>query len=106
MHRAQPNEAHVAIAELQRRGAVRALVTQNVDGLHQRAGSRDVVELHGSIHSVQCMSCKQHTPRTVIQEVNTKKNSIAMRLEQVALNPRCWQVKQNSRCFYREKNTE
>lgn len=52
--RAQPNAAHAALVDLERRAGEFALVTQNVDGLHQRAGSRNVVELHGSIARVRC----------------------------------------------------
>jgi NAD-dependent protein deacetylase/lipoamidase len=54
---AQPNPAHLAIAELERRGHVQAVVTQNIDRLHERAGSRDVVEVHGSIRSASCPRC-------------------------------------------------
>lgn len=54
---AQPNDAHLALAELERRGLVRAVVTQNIDLLHERAGSRDVVEVHGSIRESDCLGC-------------------------------------------------
>jgi NAD-dependent deacetylase len=54
---AEPNAAHDALAELERRGYVRAVVTQNIDTLHTRAGSREVVEVHGSIRSAVCMRC-------------------------------------------------
>jgi NAD-dependent deacetylase len=54
---AQPNPAHDALAELERRGLVEAVVTQNIDTLHSRAGSREVVEVHGSIRSAQCLGC-------------------------------------------------
>ena len=54
---AQPNAAHLALAELERRGLVSAVVTQNIDLLHTRAGSRDVVEVHGSIGSAHCLGC-------------------------------------------------
>jgi NAD-dependent deacetylase len=54
---AEPNAAHVALAELERLGLVRAVVTQNIDLLHERAGSRDVVEVHGSIRTSSCLSC-------------------------------------------------
>src|SRR5262249_44157818 len=54
---AQPSAAHVALAELERRGLVEAVVTQNIDTLHSRAGSREVVEVHGSIRSAQCLAC-------------------------------------------------
>ena len=59
---AEPNAAHGAIAELERRGLVQAVVTQNIDLLHSRAGSRDVVEVHGSIRSAQCLQCLWHEP--------------------------------------------
>jgi len=55
--RAKPNPAHLAIAELEKRGVVKAVITQNVDGLHQAAGSRIVIELHGSIRRARCTSC-------------------------------------------------
>jgi NAD-dependent deacetylase len=54
---AEPNAAHSALAELERIGLVRAIVTQNIDRLHERAGSRDVVEVHGSIRTSSCPSC-------------------------------------------------
>lgn len=55
--RARPNGAHKAIAGLEQVGAVRGIITQNVDGLHQAAGSRRVVELHGSVARVRCTEC-------------------------------------------------
>jgi NAD-dependent protein deacetylase/lipoamidase len=54
---AEPNDAHYALAELERRGFVSAVVTQNIDLLHTRAGSRDVVEVHGSIRTATCPAC-------------------------------------------------
>jgi NAD-dependent deacetylase len=54
---AQPNAAHRALAELERRGHVTAVVTQNIDLLHTRAGSTEVVEVHGSIRTARCLSC-------------------------------------------------
>lgn len=54
---AEPNAAHHALAELERRGLVSAIITQNIDTLHLRAGSRDVIEVHGSIRSAQCLRC-------------------------------------------------
>src|SRR3954466_9539288 len=53
----QPNDAHFAIAELERRGLVRGVVTQNVDRLHRRAGSQNVIEVHGSIEWSVCPEC-------------------------------------------------
>ena len=59
---AEPNEAHYALAELERRGYVRAVVTQNIDLLHSRAGSREVVEVHGSIRTASCPACRASHP--------------------------------------------
>ena len=65
---ARPNAAHVALARLQQRGCVTRLVTQNVDGLHQRAGAVDVCELHGSLHEVTCLGCGASIARAVMQQ--------------------------------------
>ena len=54
---AAPNAAHKKLAELEQAGKLKAVVTQNIDGLHQAAGSRKVLELHGSIHRNYCMNC-------------------------------------------------
>ena len=59
---AEPNAGHLALAELERRGLVQAVVTQNIDGLHERAGSRDVVEVHGSIRTASCLECGEQVP--------------------------------------------
>lgn len=56
---AQPNPAHLKLAELERAGKLKAVVTQNIDGLHQLAGSRTVYELHGSVHRNYCTKCRQ-----------------------------------------------
>ncbi len=54
---AKPNKAHLKLAEMEEKGKLSAVVTQNIDGLHQKAGSRNVLELHGSIHRNFCMDC-------------------------------------------------
>ncbi len=54
---AKPNQAHIKLAQLEHAGKVRGVVTQNIDGLHQKAGSRKVYELHGSAHKYSCMTC-------------------------------------------------
>ncbi len=59
---AEPNDGHRALAELEQQGWIRAVVTQNVDGLHQRAGSRDVVEVHGSLREAECVHCGARVP--------------------------------------------
>jgi NAD-dependent deacetylase len=75
---AEPNAGHVALAELERAGLVRAVVTQNIDLLHQRAGSSDVVEVHGSIRTSTCLRCGSRYP---LAEV--------LRLLEVGEVPRC-----------------
>jgi len=64
---ASPSAAHAAIAAWQGTGRVSALLTQNVDGLHQRAGSRDVIDLHGRLDTVVCLACGERTPRGMLQ---------------------------------------
>jgi NAD-dependent deacetylase len=59
---AQPNAGHRALAELERHGLVEAIVTQNVDGLHQAAGSKQVLEVHGSIRTAGCLECGERVP--------------------------------------------
>ncbi len=56
---AQPNAAHLKLAELEQAGKLTGVVTQNIDGLHQKAGSRHVMELHGSVHRNYCMRCRK-----------------------------------------------
>ena len=55
----EPNRAHVALAKLEQQGKLSAVVTQNIDGLHQKAGSRKVYELHGSVHRNYCRKCRK-----------------------------------------------
>lgn len=74
MRYAQPNDAHRALATLEARGALELLVTQNVDGLHQAAGSRNVVDLHGRIDTVRCLACHTRVPRDAFQEELTRRN--------------------------------
>jgi NAD-dependent deacetylase sirtuin 4 len=65
---ARPNDAHRALAELEARGKVHQLITQNVDDLHQEAGSRAVVQLHGRNRLVVCLDCRSEFPRAEIQQ--------------------------------------
>jgi len=64
---ARPNDTHRALACLQRRNGIAALVTQNVDGLHQAAGSSEVIDLHGRLDRVRCLHCGQRTAREALQ---------------------------------------
>ncbi|MGZ4597941.1 MAG: Sir2 family NAD-dependent protein deacetylase, partial [Actinomycetes bacterium] len=74
MRRALPNAGHVATARLEAAGAVRMLVTQNVDGLHEAAGSQAVCALHGRISEVVCLSCREVTPRAALHARMTALN--------------------------------
>ena len=62
----KPNRAHLRLAELEREGKLRAVITQNIDGLHQAAGSKRVLELHGSILRAYCSKCRKPYPADVI----------------------------------------
>ncbi len=65
---ALPNAAHHALADLEAQGRIELLVTQNVDGLHQRAGSRKVLDLHGAVDRVRCLRCAAMHPRETVQQ--------------------------------------
>ena len=65
---AEPNDGHHALVELERLGAITWVITQNVDGLHTRAGSRRVIDLHGRISEVVCLDCQDVSPRARLQE--------------------------------------
>jgi NAD-dependent deacetylase len=62
LNQAEPNDGHRALAELEEQGWICAVITQNVDGLHQRAGSQEVVEVHGSLREAECIHCGVRVP--------------------------------------------
>ena len=64
----KPNAAHLRLAELESEGKLRAVITQNIDGLHQAAGSKKVIELHGSIHRCYCAKCRKPYPESFVNE--------------------------------------
>lgn len=64
----EANAGHRALAELSRLGVVRAVVTQNIDGLHQQAGSRRVLEVHGNLAACRCLACKEEYPYGLLRE--------------------------------------
>ena len=66
----EPNAAHYALARLERIGKLSAVITQNIDGLHQLAGSQTVYELHGTVHSNHCMVCNRKYPLSVIERAD------------------------------------
>jgi len=74
MRVARPNDAHHALATLERRGRIVQLVTQNVDGLHHAAGSENVIDLHGRIDTVRCLGCGQRTSRDELQRELERRN--------------------------------
>jgi len=73
---ATPNAGHRALAALEGAGRIGALLTQNVDGLHQQAGSHAVLELHGNIHSVICLDCGVRVPRAFVQNQLVEANPL------------------------------
>ncbi len=71
---AAPSAGHTALTQLGRTGALSTIITQNVDGLHQKAGCEDVIELHGAIGQVRCMTCQQVYARALVQQWLTQLN--------------------------------
>ena len=65
---AKPNAAHLKLAELEKAGKLSCVITQNIDGLHQAAGSMNVIELHGSVHRNYCESCGKFYPLSAVTE--------------------------------------
>ncbi len=75
----QPNAGHRALCALQQAGWVRGVITQNVDRLHQKAGANGVLELHGSLYQVRCLSCGAAEDRDALQERLLRENPFAQR---------------------------
>jgi NAD-dependent deacetylase len=67
--RAEPNLGHSALAEIEEMGLLKCVITQNIDGLHRKAGSRNVIEYHGSVHQVRCPTCSCRIP---FDEISTE----------------------------------
>jgi NAD-dependent SIR2 family protein deacetylase len=78
---ARPNDAHRALARLEQRGRAEVLVTQNVDGLHQSAGSTGVIDLHGRLDQVCCLGCERRTDREQLQRRLVQLNPAWARLD-------------------------
>ncbi len=83
---AQPNQGHAAVADLESRGLVVGVITQNVDGLHHRAGSRNVIDLHGRLDRVVCLSCQATSSRHRLDDRLTEANR-SWRATATAVNP-------------------
>jgi len=75
IHEAKPNGAHRALARLEARGKVELILTQNVDRLHQAAGAKRVIDLHGRIDLVRCMDCQRRSPRDELQDELARLNA-------------------------------
>lgn len=84
---AKPNPGHFAIARAESLGQVSRIVTQNVDGLHQAAGARKVIELHGTLGLVRCMKCGQSMTRTVMDVLLTDLNPTISKSETFEFSP-------------------
>lgn len=67
VHRAKPNAGHKALVQLENTGKILGIITQNVDGLHQAAGSHNILDLHGNLAGVRCLECKTLEPRQTLQ---------------------------------------
>lgn len=63
---AEPNDCHKALSLLEKKGKLKAIITQNIDGLHQKSGSKEVIELHGTIHQNHCVKCHKSYPLSYI----------------------------------------
>jgi NAD-dependent SIR2 family protein deacetylase len=88
MRAAGPNAGHHALVTLERAGALRGVITQNVDGLHRAAGQRSLVELHGRLAEVVCLDCRERTPRARLAQRLAELNpGYAERADAVASAP-------------------
>lgn len=84
--RAQPNDGHRAVTELERRGLLATTITQNVDGLHQAAGAQRVVDLHGRLDRVVCLNCGALSPREAL-DLRLREANAGWQAEVTAVNP-------------------
>ena len=78
---ARPNAAHAALTRLEAQGRIEVLLTQNVDGLHQAAGSRNVIDLHGRLDEVRCLGCERRIPREAFQHELERRNPVWKELD-------------------------
>ncbi len=71
---AEPNQAHLCLAKMETAGIIRAVITQNIDGLHQKAGSKEVIELHGNAKTATCLTCGKHYEDNWLKEEQLEKS--------------------------------
>ena len=84
---AEPNQGHLALAAMEQAGIIEGVISQNVDGLHRRAGSSHVVDLHGSLDRVICLDCGQHFDRSGIEHTLSEMNPWLNELSNIVLAP-------------------
>ncbi|MDH5815597.1 MAG: NAD-dependent deacylase [Candidatus Nezhaarchaeota archaeon] len=72
IERAQPNPSHFALAELESMGVLKCIITQNIDGLHEKAGSKNVIEFHGSVYKLRCVDCGTRYPKSEFNLIKLK----------------------------------
>jgi NAD-dependent deacetylase len=72
LERAEPNPGHLALSELERIGLLKKVITQNIDGLHEKAGSHDVLEYHGSVFKMRCVGCGARFPRDTFDVIKLR----------------------------------
>ena len=77
---AEPNMAHKKLAELEQKGKLKAVITQNIDGLHQKAGSKEVLELHGSVHRNYCQKCHKLYDASIFGSIDVLAGAIKSNL--------------------------
>lgn len=87
IHQAKPNAGHFALASAESHGIVKALITQNVDGLHQLAGSKNVIELHGRLDMVRCMKCGTQITRAAVDEMLSALNPTVSKDQNIEYTP-------------------
>ncbi|RIA83406.1 DHS-like NAD/FAD-binding domain-containing protein [Glomus cerebriforme] len=92
IQKANPNSSHFAFARLQSLGYIQDLITQNVDKLHQKAGTKNILELHGTLHEVHCMQCghiqKRSNYQHVLNELNPKWEEFLNQIESFKIKPK------------------
>lgn len=91
IYNAQPNAAHYALARLEQRGILAGIVTQNIDNLHDAAGSKTIFKLHGDLKTWHCLTCGAHAQQSVddLRQRITAAQAVTTRAEFLALLPRC-----------------
>ncbi|GBC03518.1 hypothetical protein RclHR1_05170008 [Rhizophagus clarus] len=92
VQKTKPNSSHIAFAKLQSLGYIQNIITQNVDGLHQMAGTKNILELHGTLHEVHCMQCgyiqKRSKYQDILNELNPKWEEFLNKIESFKIKPK------------------